>query len=115
MGLCIAVLRGGIVNRTYSTHKNLPGTYFPIFTNNIWSYLLWSPVIVQTVYQNRALELLKREASENIGATPTPFLTLFLLVFFVLRRNIVARVHSPMAVRSYTMLWRPSSLTPRPC
>lgn len=36
-------LRGIIVIRTwYGTHKNLPeGTYFPIFTKNIWSYVLW--------------------------------------------------------------------------
>ncbi|MEP5240881.1 MAG: hypothetical protein ABJQ38_18180, partial [Flavobacteriaceae bacterium] len=32
------VLRGGIVNRTYGTHKNLH--IIAIFTNNIWSYLL---------------------------------------------------------------------------
>ena len=37
------LLRGTIVNRTYGTHKN---QYFPILTNNIWSYLLWSPVII---------------------------------------------------------------------
>ena len=37
---------GTIVNRTVCTHKNLPGTDFPVFTNNIWSYLPWSPVIV---------------------------------------------------------------------
>ena len=37
--------RGNIVNRTYGIHKNLPGIYLPIFTNNIWCYLLWSPVI----------------------------------------------------------------------
>ena len=39
------LLRGTIVNRTYGTHKNLPGICFAIFTNTIWSYLLWSPVI----------------------------------------------------------------------
>ena len=43
-GFCL--LRGTILNRTYSIHKNLPGIYFPIFTNNIRSYLLWSPVVV---------------------------------------------------------------------
>ena len=37
------ILTGGgtIVNRTYGTHKNL--YVLPIFTSNIWSYLLWSP------------------------------------------------------------------------
>ena len=44
--LVVEIWRGTIVNRTYGTHKNLPGTYLPIFTNSIWSYLLWSPVIV---------------------------------------------------------------------
>ena len=34
------------MNRTYGTHKNLPGTDFAIFTENIWSYLLCSPVIL---------------------------------------------------------------------
>ena len=40
--------RGTIVGRTYGTHKNLPGipVYFAIFTNNISSHLLWSPVIL---------------------------------------------------------------------
>ena len=41
----LLLLRGAIVNRTYGIHKNLPGIHLPIFTNNIWSYLLWSPVI----------------------------------------------------------------------
>ena len=38
------VLRGAILNRTYGTGKNLYISLF-IFTDNIWSYLLWSPVI----------------------------------------------------------------------
>ena len=46
MQACIYLLRGTIVNRTYGAHKALPGIYLSIFTNNIWSYLLWSPVIV---------------------------------------------------------------------
>ena len=37
---------GTIVNRTYGSHENL---YIPIFTNHIWFYLLWSPVIVVVV------------------------------------------------------------------
>ena len=40
------LLRGTIVNRTSGIHKNLPGMYLPIFTDNIRSYLLWPPVIV---------------------------------------------------------------------
>ena len=41
------LLRGGILNRTYydGLHKNLPGIYLAIFTSNVRSYLLWSPVI----------------------------------------------------------------------
>ena len=31
---------------TYDAHKNLPGMYFIIFINNIWSCLLRSPVVV---------------------------------------------------------------------
>ena len=38
------LLRGAIVNRTYGRHKK--PTYLPIFTDNIWSYLLWSHVII---------------------------------------------------------------------
>ena len=37
-------LRETVVNRTYSTHKNRYIALFLLF-NNIWSYLLWSPVI----------------------------------------------------------------------
>ena len=39
------LLRGTMVNRTYGTRKNLPGYryIFTVFTNNISSYLLWSP------------------------------------------------------------------------
>ena len=44
--LCLLLLRRTIVNRTYGTHKTLPGIYLPIFTSNIWSYLPWSPAIV---------------------------------------------------------------------
>ena len=35
-----------VVNRTYGTHKNIGIHLF--FANNIWSYLLLSPVIVVT-------------------------------------------------------------------
>ena len=46
-GLCLpsvlALLRGTIVNRTYGTQKPI---HSPIFSTNIWSYLLWPPVIV---------------------------------------------------------------------
>ena len=38
-----AILRGAIVNRTYGKHKKL--NILSVFTNNIWSYLLWSPAI----------------------------------------------------------------------
>ena len=41
-GYFVLLLWGTIVNRTYGTDKPI---YFLIFTNNIWSYLLWSPVI----------------------------------------------------------------------
>ena len=50
MGLSASVvLRETIVNRTYGTHKNLPGICLPFFTHNIWFYLLWSPVTVSGV------------------------------------------------------------------
>ena len=42
----IVVLRGTVVNRTYGAHKHLSGIYFAIFTNNIWSYSIWSHVTV---------------------------------------------------------------------
>ena len=47
------ILRGTIVNRTYGIHKNLLGIYLAIFTDNIWSYWLWSPVIVRGTILNR--------------------------------------------------------------
>ena len=40
------LLRGTIVNRTKGTDKNLPGIYLTIFTNNIWSCQLWTPVVL---------------------------------------------------------------------
>ena len=43
------VYRGTVLNGAYGTHKDLPGIYFAIFTNNIWSYLIWSPVIKPNV------------------------------------------------------------------
>ena len=42
------LIRGGILYRTYATHKNLYISLFLLIIfgiNNIWSYLLWSPVI----------------------------------------------------------------------
>ena len=39
------LLRGTIVNMTYRKDKNVSGIYLRIFTNNICSYLLWSPVV----------------------------------------------------------------------
>ena len=41
------LLRGALVNRTCGRYKN---QYFYLFTKNIWSYLLWSPVIVPHLY-----------------------------------------------------------------
>ena len=42
-------MRGAVLNRTYGTDKNLRGICFALFTINIWSYLLWSPVILWRV------------------------------------------------------------------
>ena len=39
------ILRETMVNRTFVRYAPKP-IYSPNFTNNIWSYLLWSPVIV---------------------------------------------------------------------
>ena len=55
--LSLILLRGTILNRTYGTHKK--NTYFAIFTNIIWSYLLCSPVIVAY-----------NQGSENWGSLP---------------------------------------------
>ena len=49
--------RTRVVHRTYGTHKNLPGIYLTIFTHNMWSYLLWPPVIVAVV--RRPIEQVK--------------------------------------------------------
>ena len=41
------LLRGTILNRTFGTDKSLlRSILFAIFTNNIWPYLLWRPVIL---------------------------------------------------------------------
>ena len=39
------LLRGGILSRTYGPYRNIYLVYFAIFPYNIWSYLLWFPVI----------------------------------------------------------------------
>ena len=44
--LYISLFLPTVLNRTYGTHKK-PGIIFAIFTDNIWSYLLWSPEIVE--------------------------------------------------------------------
>ena len=41
------LLRGTIVNRTYVRCTQKTFIYFSIFTNNIWPYLQWSPVIIE--------------------------------------------------------------------
>ena len=41
------VLRGAILNRTYGTYKTYIVRYF---SNKIWSYLLWSPVIERACF-----------------------------------------------------------------
>ena len=41
--VCLVLLRGTIVNRTYGTHKNL--YIHPFFSKSIWSYLLCPPAI----------------------------------------------------------------------
>ena len=50
------LLYGGpyqIPRRTCVIHKNLPGIYLSIFTNNIWSFLLWPPVILLSIFVGR--------------------------------------------------------------
>ena len=39
-----ALIRGTIVYRTYATRTKT--IYFPFATNNVWSYSLWSPVVL---------------------------------------------------------------------
>ena len=38
-----------IINRAYGAHKNLYISLF--FTNNVWSYLQWPPVLLPFFYQ----------------------------------------------------------------
>ena len=54
------VLRGTIVNGTYLWYTSKP-MYLTIFTDNIWSYLLWSPVIA-----------LKRSEAPRLRSYPQP-------------------------------------------
>ena len=49
----VALLRGIIFNKTYGIHKNLPGIYLTIFTNNL--LVLWSPVIADTIKETTFL------------------------------------------------------------
>ena len=46
-GIIVVLLRGGIANtsRTYQVQYRQNPMYWPIFTEYIWSCLLWSPVI----------------------------------------------------------------------
>ena len=64
------LLRGTILNGTYGTDKNLPGIYSPIFTSNIWSYLLWSPVIAAALQQLTCLRLKKRPTPNIENSRP---------------------------------------------
>ena len=50
--LSFSILLRGI----YGTHKNQ--IYFPIFTNNISSYLLWPPVLLRGTIVNRTCGIL---------------------------------------------------------
>ena len=52
------LLRGTIVNRTYAIYKNL--YILPFFSNNIWSYLLWSPA-------NRYVCMISQESLTRTG------------------------------------------------
>ena len=69
-------LRGGIVNRTYGTHKNLPGTYLLIFNDTIRSYLSSSSVRVRFDYSEYiwcgsigTIQLVRFDWRDRIGAT----------------------------------------------
>ena len=62
------VLRGTILNTTYDTHKKLPGIYLAIFTNNIWFYLLWSPVVAS--FEGTGRPALHTRTGEPLYPTP---------------------------------------------
>ena len=54
------VLRGAILNRTYGAHEKTK--YFAIFTNNIWSCLIWSPVIAPYFMYTRKKNIYRKMA-----------------------------------------------------
>ena len=66
------LLRGTIVNRTYGTDKN--PCIFLVFTNNIWFYLLWPPVIA-----NQSISQLNHFQCDGVHSCQA---------FFSSRRNI---------------------------
>ena len=43
------LLRGTILNGTYGTDKNLPGTWYIFCSNNIWSYQVFTMVPRNTI------------------------------------------------------------------
>ena len=62
----IPVLRGTIVNRTHGKRKKIY-IYFPIFTKNIRSYLLWSPVLVEISMISKDGETMRGNIHAPIG------------------------------------------------
>ena len=50
IGFCVYrrpyLLGPPVIAAVYGNHKSLPGVHFPFFADNIWSYLLRSPVLV---------------------------------------------------------------------
>ena len=60
----ILLFRGTIVNRICGKHKTLPGVPLAIFTDNIWSYLLWSPVILLAYFVCRCGILTRLDVRE---------------------------------------------------
>ena len=84
VAVATTVLRGTILNRTYGTHKGLP--YWPFFTNNIWSYSLWSPVVAMSLLLLLLvlLMLLQLAAADGASNDAADTRLLFTSLFIVL-------------------------------
>ena len=68
--LLLLKLRGTILNRTYGTYETPP--HFAFFTNNTWSYLLWSLVSVRlpSGEVHRFIAITHSWATENKSERP---------------------------------------------
>ena len=86
-----------LVSRTYGIHKNLPGIYLVVFTNDIWSYLLCPPANSRMERENNGM---KKNTQTNKTNMWTPW--------------IYRRAHSNIPANSLNILVNPRTTPVNP-